>query len=900
MTLCAGQCPLGRESWSGNPFDWRFSPDGASVFTRGTGDLLINNGERARRVEISARLMPEAGGTNGWSTLGVAVADDAENFWHLALVQGPPGADGSAGRRFVELCEMRGGMWLSQSLDGLARTCLHTSGTWRYGAPYTAKLTLDEDGVRGEVRDESGKTIFESGYLFPGKEKDGTVRAVVCGRPALHSNGGFSGTCSNVEATAAKPVAADSPRKFPPYFSGCAAPDVTGRATGFFHVQREPDGRWWVIDPLGRGTVMLGVDHVSYSGHRSTRTGRSIHHETNRVKFPCKSDWEEDTLSKLKAWGFNMLGAGCDAALRRRGLAHSPNLIMGDALCRDGMPEECFICPNEQHPCSALPNMFHPEFPAWCDYVASRKCAPNRDDPWLFGYFLDNELAWWGRGARDTGLYDAVERLPETHPAREVQLRFLQKHGVAEASPELKLEFLRLAAERYFKVMSAAIRRHDPNHMVLGCRFAGLTGAHPVVWEAAGKYCDIVTFNCYPWADLDRNEMRMGAALTADRLVDAFERQSAIAKKPVLVTEWSFPALDTGRPCLYGAGQRFRTQAERTRATALCARTMLSLKCLVGYDYFMWVDQPAAGMSDPFPEDSNYGLISEEGVPYDGLVSMFARLHKNVAAWRLAAPPAVKETPQARGPTGREFLARYPKGDVTFERRNDRFTVRNGAGLEISASVGSRRMLDAVRLNGRSAGVFTAMVCDKVRGGVKRWRDAVKVTDVRWKVEDGRGSLTVVAEGGSHESGFSATVRITPLADRPAFLAELMNVENKGGEPLDIESFYFREYAPYALNDKPFKTVPNLWKGVLRDAWFSRDGALFYGGFTTSPSAVKFNYHTSADGRNLYPDAEFAPEERLVLAPGRSYDPKGLVWMMAVCGDGGLEGWLRETGVVDP
>ena len=178
------------------------------------------------------------------------------------------------------------------------------------------------------------------------------------------------------------------------------------------------------------------------------------------------------------------------------------------------------------------------------------------------------------------------------------------------------------------------------------------------------------------------------------------------------MTEWSFPALDTGRPCLYGAGQRFRTQAERTRATALCARTMLSLKCLVGYDYFMWVDQPAAGMSDPFPEDSNYGLISEEGVPYDGLVSMFARLHKNVAAWRLAAPPAVKETLQARGPTGREFLARYPKGDVTFERHNDRFTVRNGAGLEISASVGSRRMLDAVRLNGRSAGVFTAIAAE--------------------------------------------------------------------------------------------------------------------------------------------------------------------------------------------
>ena len=220
--------------------------------TIGTGDLLVNKGERSRRVDVSATLLPKAAGTNGWSTLGVAVMDDADNFWHLALVQGPPDNNGSAGRRFIELCEMRGRCLAVENLEGLSRTHQRTAGTWR-----------------------------------------------------------------------------------------------------------------------------------------------------------C------------------------------------------------GVPEECFICPDEHQPCSALPNMFHSDFSAWCDYVASRKCAPNRDDPWLFGYFLDNELAWWGRGARDTGLYNAVESLPETHPAREVQLRFLQKHGVAEASPELKLEFLRLAAERYFKMMSA-------------------------------------------------------------------------------------------------------------------------------------------------------------------------------------------------------------------------------------------------------------------------------------------------------------------------------------------------------------------------------------------------------------------------------------------------------------
>jgi hypothetical protein len=34
-------------------------------------------------------------------------------------------------------------------------------------------------------------------------------------------------------------------------------------------------------------------------------------------------------------------------------------------------------------------------------------------------------------------------------------------------------DLTRLVAEKYFSVCAAAIRKHDPNHMILGCRFAG-------------------------------------------------------------------------------------------------------------------------------------------------------------------------------------------------------------------------------------------------------------------------------------------------------------------------------------------------------------------------------------------------------------------------------------------
>ena len=167
--------------------------------------------------------------------------------------------------------------------------------------------------------------------------------------------------------------------------------------------------------------------------------------------------------------------------------------------------------------------MFDPGFSAYCDNVARRRCAPNKDDPWLFGYFIDNELAWWGHGTRDTGLFDVVMKKPEAHSAKIALRAFLKERGVTgEPSAVVKLDFLRLAAERYFGIASAAIRRHDSNHLVMGARFAGIGGAHDVVWEVSGKYCDLVAFNVYPWADIDRNVVFLSRGAKAKRMSDVF------------------------------------------------------------------------------------------------------------------------------------------------------------------------------------------------------------------------------------------------------------------------------------------------------------------------------------------------------------------------------------------
>ena len=896
--------------WEMNPLSWTFDEASQTLRADGSSPFALADVPSSESVFLEAELRPEGAGTNGWATLGAAIHDDDRNFWHVVLVRSPPEA--GTERRTFELCEMRDGVWLSQSMDRLKCTRRVHRGEWRYGERYRASLRLDraERVVEGEIRNSSGDVLFSCAYALPASGDGGAPGAVVRGRPAFHTTGLFRGAFAGprFKCSLMRSSRGDEKRiPFPPYESDSFLADVRDRATGFFRVV-ERDGRWRVIDPLGRGMVLLGVDHVTYHGHHSQRTGRSMHLEANRRKFPNKADWEEDTLARLKKWGFNLLGAGCDPALKHRGLVHTVFLSVGDGLCWNAARPDLYICPNEHRPCSAFPNVFHPQFAAWADWKARTACAPHRDDPWLFGYFIDNELAWWGRGASATGLFDAVSRLPDGHSAKVAQRKFLAERGVRGApSAEDKLAFLKLAADIYFRVSSEAIRRHDPNHLVMGARFAGIWGAHPAVWEASGRYCDLVTFNVYPWADLDRNAVFMGRSPTSERAADAFTRQYGHVKRPMLVTEWSFPALDSGLPCTGGAGQRFRTQRERTQATELFARTMLALPFLLGYDYFMWVDEPAAGISDAFPEDSNYGLVNENGDAYPEITSMFTRLHKEVASGAKIAVPAERPAPAKKDAlTADEFLARIPaahRGDVAFRRDRDGYELSNGAGLVLRGRVGGRRMFDSVELRGRGLGSYGGMLCEVVKDGL-RWHEATRVTDVEWKPSgNGAGTLIVTAEGDCAAGGrFSLTHAIRACGGKPWFMCELVEAKNVGGCPIDVHSLYFREHAPYFADKLKMnaKNVPNLWKAPRRDAWFRQSDGAYFGGMTFAPTAATFSYHIMDGGRSQHPDAEFAPGRKLVLEPGGTYRPeRGGMWMLALCGLDGVQGWRRAVDAMD-
>lgn len=106
----------------------------------------------------------------------------------------------------------------------------------------------------------------------------------------------------------------------------------------------------------------------------------------------------------------------------------------------------------------------------------------------------------------------------------------------------------------------------NPYRDEMAKKFAGLNSAKREIWEEAGRVCDAVTFNNYPWADLDRNVL-LTSRTSGIRAADAYAERHAWTGKPLIITEWGYSALDSGLPCSGGAGQRFRTQRERVAAS---------------------------------------------------------------------------------------------------------------------------------------------------------------------------------------------------------------------------------------------------------------------------------------------------------------------------------------------
>ena len=437
------------------------------------------------------------------------------------------------------------------------------------------------------------------------------------------------------------------------------------RATGFFRTERR-DGRWWLVTPQGHGFFSLGVDvvrddvgatyvsgrkfmferlpeagtplaaHYGREDPQGTRPGQSdrrfdkgqyfdFYAANLERKYGRDYDdaWERTALARLSGWGFNTIGNWSD-----------PHLV-----ARDQMPFTVPVSPSGDFAhlgtgvsdwWTSMPDPFDPRFAAAVDKAVADAARRYRNDPFLVGYFVDNELHWSYDKPTDSkrryALAIAVLALGPESPAKQAFLRLLaQRHagGLAAAwnlpvdtaeavggagfalSPEDLRKpaivadlaaFSTLAAETYYRTVAEAIRRHDPHHLYLGSRFQWRT---PEAVAACAKYCDVVSFNIY-------EETLAG---------DEWKSFHGLGK-PALIGEFHFGSADRGMfwPGLFTV----TVEEQRGAAYGTYLKSVLRNPDFVGAHWFMYTDEPLTGrVLDG--ENGHVGFVSVADVPYRGL-----------------------------------------------------------------------------------------------------------------------------------------------------------------------------------------------------------------------------------------------------------------------------------------
>jgi agarase len=286
-----------------------------------------------------------------------------------------------------------------------------------------------------------------------------------------------------------------------------------------------------------------------------------------------------------------------------------------------------------------VPDIFDPAWPQTAALRAGEVCLRWSERRDLIGWLTDDPLGWaeTGHGTRPTLLQICLSLEPSFaayHAAWEFTLALhggrLDSLARSWAQPITNKEVVRELtrsdhgirsrgylrddarwsqefARRYFALTSAAIRAHDPHHLILGCRFAGRAG-HAVLAECRYPAVDV------PWMDIDD--------------VPLVQPGPVIVGDFTWVDERFLSAPSAGRARVLTTVERMLRRGRTTLERA--ARN----PGIVGYAWRTWRD--GAGEQPPFASGLVHGNDREAREHTELLADANPRLH---ALRRSAAPP---------------------------------------------------------------------------------------------------------------------------------------------------------------------------------------------------------------------------------------------------------------------
>jgi hypothetical protein len=326
-------------------------------------------------------------------------------------------------------------------------------------------------------------------------------------------------------------------------------------------------------------------------------------------KYGNLQAWREMSFSRLKSWGLNTIGNWAEDTL----------------IYQSTLPFTWSFETNL--------NRFKKDVydPAWSSYVDSvfSVAASFKNNKYLLGYFVDNEGGWGDLNLIPTlpenaclrlawkeklvQKYQSIEAYNEKNETFYSSWEVLVNERLQENVPDAEVIMLEsLFTERYFHTVSATLRKYDPNHLYLGCRFTRQLKPEHIL-QIAGKYCDVVTVNVYSYEPVKKE-------------MDAWHR---LTGKPILIGEHQ-AALNSARQ-LPLRWQTF-TEEERYVYFTNYVKTWAQMPYALGSHWYQYADQHITGRASN-GENQIIGFVDITDQPYEKMIEAARYNATNIYEW---------------------------------------------------------------------------------------------------------------------------------------------------------------------------------------------------------------------------------------------------------------------------
>lgn len=353
--------------------------------------------------------------------------------------------------------------------------------------------------------------------------------------------------------------------------------------TGYFRVDRRPDGRWMLVTPDGNGFVTIALNHAE---------DVNLKHDYNidvwRTKYGAdRETWiRRGVVKDMADWNFNTLGytvdyvAGAWEALNWFGetaktvdLGHTSYKSWSTRDYKTANRPYCLqlraLEIEDWNHYPAYRDVATSDFADYIDSMARDIAVDHADSDNLLGYFFVDVPGW---APHATGNDFAALR------------------GLDPDARDVKLYDV---ASKYYDVVASAIRRYDANHLLLGDRYNGNKHIPRSVLDAMKPFVDVLSVQYFP-ANNDEGHRQMR---------DDFARWQAVVDKPVLnadIGNWCPTELNPNRASECG------DQAGRARDYIGAISTIIDQPWFIGWHWCAHVENPGRGWGIKDCHDQSY------------------------------------------------------------------------------------------------------------------------------------------------------------------------------------------------------------------------------------------------------------------------------------------------------